>query len=111
MNKVELALNAAQLMLKVTKDIRILADSIQAVCTTVTESLSEEDERNLPKAKEKKPNLSLEKVRGVLADKSRSGFTAEVRAIIVSHGADRLSGIDPAEYEAVLKEAEALGNE
>lgn len=111
MNKVELALNVAQLMLKVANDIRILADSVQAVCTAVTEGLSEEDKPELPKMKENKPNLSLEKVRGVLAEKSRAGFTAEVRTIIVSHGADCLSGIDPAEYEAVLKEAEALGNE
>ena len=52
--------------------------------------------------------IPLEKVRGVLADKSRSGHTAEVRAIIQKYGADRLSDIDPKDFPAVLKEAEEL---
>lgn len=51
---------------------------------------------------EKQPEITLEQVRGVLADKSRSGKTAEVRAIIQKYGADRLSGIDPKDYPAVL---------
>ena len=55
-------------------------------------------------------SIPLEKVRGVLAEKSRDGYTAEVRAIIQSFGADRLSEIDPSQYEAVLKKAEVLGN-
>lgn len=46
----------------------------------------------------------------MLAEKSRDGYTAEVRAIIQSFGAERLSEIDPANFEAVLKKAEALGN-
>ena len=58
---------------------------------------------------EKKPEqISLEKVRGVLAEKSRNGKTAEVRAIIQKYGADRLSSIDPKDYAAVLAEAEVL---
>ena len=56
------------------------------------------------------PAITLEKVRGVLAEKSRDGFTVEVREIIQSFGAERLSEIDPANYEAVLKKAEVLGN-
>ena len=52
---------------------------------------------------------SLEEVRLVLARLSQGGLTAEVREIIKKHGADRLSDIDPAEYAAILKEAERLG--
>ena len=59
---------------------------------------------------EEKPVITLEQVRGVLAGKSRDGFTAEVRAIITRHGANRLSEIKPEDYAAVLKEAEELGN-
>ena len=54
------------------------------------------------------PEITLEKVRGILAEKSRSGHTAEVRAILRKFGADRLSDIDPKDYGAVLKEAEVL---
>ncbi len=58
------------------------------------------------------PNVnapSLEEVRLVLARFSQGGLTAEVREIIKKHGAERLSDVDPAEYAAVLKEAEELG--
>lgn len=56
---------------------------------------------------EEKP-LTLEEVRAVLAEKSRSGHTEEVRELLAKHGADKLSEIDPAEYPALLAEAEVL---
>ena len=108
MDKAKLLLELAQKLLKVAEDIRSLADSVQAVCTVVTDSLSGEV-KEVPKLPEKEqPAISLEKVRGVLADKSRSGHTAEVRAIIKKYGTDRLSELDPEDYAAVLKEAEVL---
>ncbi len=58
---------------------------------------------------EEKP-FTLEDVRAVCADKSRKGFTAEVKAILTKHGADKLSEVDPAEYNALLAEVEVLGN-
>lgn len=62
-----------------------------------------------PQPKEEKP-LTLEDVRAVCADKSRKGYTAEVKAILTKHGADKLSEVDPAEYKALLAEVEVLGN-
>ena len=44
----------------------------------------------------------------MLAEKSRSGHTEEVRGLLAKHGADKLSEIDPAEYPALLAEAEVL---
>ena len=110
MDKAKFLLELAQKLLKVVEDIRSLADSVQAVCTVVTDSLPAEN-KEVPKLPEKETpaqTISLEQVRGVLADKSRSGHTAEVRAIIQKYGADRLSDIDPKHYAAVLKEAEVL---
>lgn len=52
--------------------------------------------------------VPLEKVRAVLADKSRLGHTAEVKALLQKHGAAKLSEVDPAEYAALLAEAEVL---
>lgn len=52
--------------------------------------------------------VPLEKVRSVLADKSRLGHTAEVKALLQKHGAQKLSEINPAEYSILLAEAEAL---
>ena len=52
--------------------------------------------------------IPLEKVRAVLADKSRLGHTAEVKALLQKHGAVKLSEVDPAKYATLLAEAEAL---
>lgn len=52
--------------------------------------------------------LTLEEVRAVLAEKSREGFTAQIREILVKHGAEKLSAVNPSEYEALLKEVEVL---
>lgn len=52
-----------------------------------------------------------EEVRAVLADKSRSGFRAEVKALLTAHGAEKLSDItDPAELAALKAEAEVIGS-
>lgn len=61
-----------------------------------------------PTPKEKP--ITLEAVRAVLAEKSRSGHTAEVRALLEKYGGSKLSEIDPEQYPALLAEAEVLGN-
>ena len=108
MDKVSMIIDVARKLLKVVEDIRTLADSIYAVGTAVIDGFQGE-EKEIPQLTQKgTPAVTLEQVRGVLADKSRDGHTAEVRAIIQKHGADRLSEIDPEEYGAVLREAEVL---
>ena len=53
---------------------------------------------------------TLEEVRGRLAEKSRSGFRAEVKALLSAHGVEKLSEItDPAELGTLLSEAEKIG--
>jgi len=54
--------------------------------------------------------ITLEMVRSVLAEKSRAGYTANVRSLLEKHGAAKLSEINPEEYAALLAEAEVLGN-
>ncbi|MFD1406419.1 rRNA biogenesis protein rrp5 [Robinsoniella peoriensis] len=58
------------------------------------------------KPEEKQPTLT--EVRAVLAQKSRSGKTAQVKDALIRHGADKLSDIDPAEYKALLADVEVL---
>lgn len=53
-------------------------------------------------------NLTLEEVRAVLADKSRQGFTKEIKGLLQQHGANKLSQVDPREYQTLLQEAEEL---
>jgi hypothetical protein len=62
------------------------------------------------KASKEEKTLSLEDVRAVMADKSRKGYTAEVKALLTKRGVNRLSDIDPKEYAALLAEVEVIGN-
>lgn len=112
-----------KLLLDVVSDLRSLADSLQAVADAVAQGGQEQpdqtteekpaqkpEKKNVAKQVEKaepKP-LTLEQVRAALAVKSRAGHTAEVKALLIKHGADKLSDIDPAEYPALLAEAEVL---
>ena len=63
-----------------------------------------------PEATPTEPVLKLEAVRAVLADKSRAGFTAQIRSLLQKYGADKLSGIDPANYKALLADVEGLND-
>lgn len=66
-----------------------------------------------PAALPEKPEtkLSFTDLRAKLAEKSREGFTVEIKAILISHGAEKLTAIQPSDYETVLKEVEALSHE
>ncbi len=53
---------------------------------------------------------TLEQVRPLLAEKARAGYRAEVKALLMKHGAEKLSDIsDPKVLGEILKEAEMLG--
>lgn len=100
-----------KLLLEVVNDMRSLADSIQAVCDVMAESDSAPKEVPATKTETaNEPDIPLEKVRMVLAEKSQIGFTAEVRGLIQKYGADKLSAVDKAYYADILKDAEELGN-
>ncbi len=63
-----------------------------------------------PEEKEAPKPLTIEEVRAVLAEKSRAGHTAKVKELLAKHGSAnrRLSEIKPAEYAALLADAEVL---
>ena len=52
--------------------------------------------------------ITLEQVKAVMTAKSREGKTEQMRALILAHGAEKLSDVDPTEYADLLKEAEVL---
>ena len=109
-----------KLLLDVVSDLRSLADSLQAVADAVAQEQPDQTTEEKPAQKPEKKNvakqvekaepkpLTLEQVRAALAEKSRAGHTSEVKALLIKHGADKLSDIDPAEYPALLAEAEVL---
>ena len=72
-----------------------------------TEAATPPAEENPPEAK---PEYTKEYVRKLLADIANNGHRDAVKTIIQKHGANSLSAIDPAEYAAIVKEAEVVGS-
>ena len=105
MEKTKLLLELAELMMKVAEDAHVLAESIQKMCRFITEALGEQTKADDVQ------QVSLEQVRGILAEKSRAGHTEEIRKLLLKYGADKLSGVDPESYQALMEEAEGLGDE
>ncbi len=54
--------------------------------------------------------MSLEEVRAILAEKSRDGFTAQIRDLLLKYGANKLSELDPTCYKVLVADAEVLGD-
>lgn len=79
----------------------------------IAETLRSKEKAPAPESPKKEPvprTLTLEEVRKVAADKSRQGFTDEVRGLIQKYGADKLSSMEPEKYEAFLKDLEVMGH-
>ncbi len=112
-------MSRTKLLLDVIEDMRSLADSLQAVANAIGQN-DPEDAAAPDQAPATNPNpapadppprtITLEEVRAVLAEKSHDGFTAEVRELLQKYGAQKLSGVDPKNYAALLKDAEVLGH-
>ena len=92
------------------KDLRSAAATINEVANTLAEMFSTTADEAPDAATPAEPQLTLEQVRAVLADKSRMGFTAEIRTLLQKYGAATLSGIDPVYYKALVADAEVLGD-
>ena len=104
-----------KLLLDVIEDIRSLADSLQAVATALGQSDPEgaaapAPAPETPPADSPPKTITLEEVRAVLAEKSHDGYTDQVRGLLQKYGAEKLSGVDPKHYAALLKDAEVLGH-
>lgn len=101
-------------------ELRAVAQSLIAVADNLStlfggdaepDTAPKEPPKASPHAEPPAPKpIALEQVRAVLAEKSRSGHTAQVRSLLEKHGAAKLSEIDPAKYGALLAEAEVLGD-
>ena len=52
--------------------------------------------------------VTIEQVRAVMAEKSQAGLTAQVKALLESFGAAKLSAVNPEDYEALLEAAKEI---
>ena len=93
-------------MSMIIEELRSTAAAINDAANWLIEQFSSNETSPEPTSAE--PALTLEAVRAVLANKSRAGFTAQIRSLLQKYGADKLSGIDPANYKALITDAEGL---
>ncbi|MGF7185299.1 ElaB/YqjD/DUF883 family membrane-anchored ribosome-binding protein [Desulfitispora alkaliphila] len=89
--------------LEIVKDLRKLADSIEAF---TKEQQNSEVERKPARTSKKLP--ALEEVRKKLAALSQNGKQKEVKELITSFGAKKLSDISEEKYPELLKKAGEL---
>ena len=90
------------------KELRSCGEAIIGIANTLAEMFSSPAAEDAP-PKEKPKALTLEEVRHRMTVLAQEGYSAEVRALITKDGARKLSDIDPAKFEGLLKEPDALG--
>jgi len=95
-------------MSETIKELRRSAAAISDAANWLAEQYGSDEQKT--EAEPTEPVLKLEVVRAVLADKSRAGYTAQIRSLLRKYGADKLSGIDPKNYKALLADVEELND-
>ena len=90
------------------RELRDIASSINDIANWLTDAFGSTDDTEAGPAPAK--TYSLEEVRAILAEKSRDGFTAQIRDLLQRYGATKLSEVDPTRYGGLVADAEVLGN-
>ena len=100
------------------RDKALLAEALKRICADVAllatmfedktaPETQDEPAAETPQAPEKV--YTYEEVRAILAEKSRTGFRAEVKAILTGHGVKQLSDVkEPATLAKIVAEAESI---
>ena len=106
-------MSKVKLLLDVVEDMRSLADSIQSVADSIqgnTAALEEAPAQPVddtpPKPAE--PQITIDQVRALLAEKSGEGKTQAVKALLYKYDAGKLSGVKLEDYAALMEEARKL---
>ncbi|MGI6735973.1 MAG: rRNA biogenesis protein rrp5 [Anaerovoracaceae bacterium] len=99
-----------ELLKSIASDLRKTADDIEMLAGLKRGAEPEKKPGQAAEAVPEEKPVTLEELRTVLSDKSSKGFGSQVRDLIRSYGAVKLSAVDPAHYGEMLKKAEVIGN-
>jgi hypothetical protein len=83
-----------------------LADNFEKLAKEYRD-LAECDVKEVAEVKEE-PEISIEIVRALLAEKSRDGKTKDIKALLMKYDAGKLSGVKPEDYRSLMADAEKL---
>ena len=100
----------SKVIVEIISEFQTEADK-PAIETKAKKSAPKQIEAKAEPVNEAAKEYIFTEVRTILAEKSRAGFTAEIKELLVKHGADKLSKIAPTEYAALVADVEVLGNE
>lgn len=90
----------AEALVAMPEELKSQSQKLQTV--EKKESAGEESSKNVDE------EITIEQVRGVLAEKSQAGLTGKVKELLESFGANKLSAVKPENYAALMKAAVAL---
>lgn len=104
-------------LIGISENLISISEKVSVISKVIVEIISEfQTETDKPAietkakpVKEAAKEYTFIEVRTILTEKSRAGHTADIKKILVSHGAEKLSEIDPSEYAAIVAEVEVLG--
>ena len=90
-----------KLLLAAIEDVKNAVDNLEIVIKAEDKPIKQD------KPTEKKA-ITLEHVRAILTDKSKAGFSNEIKSLIKDCGADKLTDVDPKHYQMLLDKVEAM---
>lgn len=94
------------------QELRSCGETILSIANSLAEMFSSQVETPAPeKAKPEPEPPSLEDVRHRLTLLAQAGHSAEVKELITRYGAKKLSDVEPAKFEALLRDADAIGRD
>ena len=100
-------MSKVKLLLDVVEDMRSLADSIQSVADSIQGNTAVPEE-TFAQPVDNTPQITIDQVRALLAEKSGEGKTQAVKALLYKYDAGKLSGVKPEDYAALMEEARKL---
>ena len=98
---------------KLSKDFADLATVLEGTDSKAKaqEAPTQEPAPALAPAPEPEKAVTMEELRAFLAEKTRSGFRAEVKAMLAKYGVEKLSEVDdPDTWAVMMEEAREIGN-
>lgn len=112
-NVLDEILDAGTQMLETAKTLTAVAEKLITATKAVRDIFSSDEEKAppAPTSTDDETAPTKEDVRKALASLATAGHKDEAKAIIVRHGAESLTKLDPSKYAAVIAEAEAFSHE
>ena len=99
-------------LVKVVAGVAEKTKGIPAIEAIVEDDTPKEAPKKAATVKEEKKEevaaVTVEQVRAVLAEKSQAGLTSNVKELLESFGAYKLSAVKPEDYESLLVAAKEL---